>query len=254
MIPYYGGPHTPETVSWRVWRGRHAFISNAHPAQVGIAASVSQSFALDNGAFSKWKAGTPTDWPAYYAWCEQWLAHPACDWAVIPDVIDGDEQANDDLLNDWPFRNRGVPVWHMHESIGRLERLCGSFERVALGSSGDFATVGDHRWWIRIAEAMNAICDEDGRPDAKLHGLRMLDPDVFTRLPFSSADSTNIAQNIGLDSRWTGAYPPANKETRAIVIAERIEQYNAAATWKPTQWQRGLFPKSPEEETTENAV
>lgn len=240
MIHYHGGPITPETAALRVWRGRHAFVSFAAPDQIKAAAGISQSFALDNGAFSLWKAGKPTDWPAYYAWCEQWLAHPGCDFAVIPDVIDGDEQANDDLLTDWPFCDRGVPVWHMHESLRRLERLCDSFPRVALGSSGDFATVGDSRWWIRMAEAMNAICD-DGRPAAKLHGLRMLDPDVFSRLPFASADSTNVAQNIGIDSAWRGTYTPANKETRAQVIAERIEQFNSAERWNPQAIQGVLY-------------
>lgn len=232
MRIYHGGPITPETCAAKVWRARCAFVSFAHPGQISVAAALCSSFALDNGAFSLWRAGKPTDWPAYYEWCEQWLAHPSCDWAVIPDVIDGDEQANDDLLADWSFRDRGVPVWHMHESIRRLERLCASYERVAIGSSGQYATVGDARWWHRMGEALDAICDDDGRHDVKLHGLRMLDPDVFTRIPFSSADSTNVAQNIGIDSAWRGTYQPASKETRAIVLAERIEQFNAPATWK----------------------
>lgn len=231
MRIYHGGPITPETAAAKVWRARGGFVSFAHPQQISVAAALCSSFALDNGAFSLWRAGKPTDWPAYYGWCEQWLAHPGCDWAVIPDVIDGDEQANDDLLADWPFTGRGVPVWHMHESIRRLEMLCGSYERVAIGSSGEYATVGDARWWRRMGEALDAICDESGRPDTKLHGLRMLDPDVFTRIPFASADSTNVAQNIGIDSAWRGTYQPASKETRAIVLAERIEQFNAPARW-----------------------
>lgn len=232
MRIYHGGPITPETCAIKVWRARCAFVSFAHPGQIETAAGVCSSFALDNGAFSFWRANKPTDWDGYYAWCEQWLAHPSCDWAVIPDVIDGDEKANDDLLTDWPFRDRGVPVWHMHESIHRLERLCGSYERVAIGSSGQYAAVGDYRWWPRMGEALDAICNEEGKPDVKLHGLRMLDPDVFTRIPFSSADSTNVAQNIGIDSAWRGTYQPVSKETRAIVLAERIEQFNAPAVWK----------------------
>lgn len=231
MIHYFGGPITPETCAIRVWKARHGFVSFAHPQQIRVAAGSCQSFALDNGAFSLWKAGKPTDWPAYYAWCEQWLSHPGCDWAVIPDEIEGDEQANDDLLCDWPFRDQGVPVWHMHESIDRLERLCGSYSRVALGSSGKYATVGNSRWWNRMAEAMDAICDDNGRPGAKLHGLRMLDPDVFKLLPLASADSTNVAHNIGFDVAWYGSYIPTNKETRAQVLAERTEQFNSADRW-----------------------
>lgn len=173
MRIYHGGPITPETCAAKVWRARCAFVSFAHPSQISVAAALCSSFALDNGAFSLWRAGKPTDWPAYYDWCEQWLAHPSCDWAVIPDVIDGDEQANDDLLADWPFRDRGVPVWHMHESIGRLERLCASYERVAIGSSGQYATVGDARWWHRMAEALDAT-DGVGTQEANEARARVL--------------------------------------------------------------------------------
>lgn len=88
-----------------------------------------------------------------------------------------------------------------------------------------------------MAEAMNAVCDRDGLPICRLHGLRMLNPEVFSRLPLSSADSTNIAQNIGIDSAWRGTYMPPDKEWRALTLAERIESENAADLWdtKPVQ-------------------
>lgn len=238
MIHYHGGPITPETAAIRVWRGRHAFVSFACLQQLETAAGVAQSFAIDNGAFTFWKQGKAAAWPAYHHFCQKWLRHPACDWAVIPDVIDGTEDENDRLIDEWRRAmsgfsiGAGVPVWHLHEGLDRLERLCLSWPRVALGSSGQYAAIGGPRWWTRIAEAMNAVTDRDGRPLCKLHGLRMLDPDVFSRLPFASADSTNVGQNIGIDSRWTGAYSPANKETRAQVLAERIESVNSAEVWR----------------------
>ncbi len=46
-----------------------------------------------------------------------------------------------------------------------------------------------------MAQAMAQACDL-GRPRVKLHGLRMLDVEVFSRLPLASADSTNVARNI----------------------------------------------------------
>lgn len=233
MIHYHGTPMTPDTIAIRVLTGRHAFVSFAAPQQIRLASDVCQSFALDNGAFSAWLRGVDPDWPGFYAWCEKWLSHPACDWAIIPDMIDGDEAANDALLEQWPFsKDRGVPVWHMHESISRLNRLCHDYPRVALGSSGEFATVGNGRWWARMNRAMNSLCGIGARPPAKLHGLRMLDPDVFTRIPFASADSTNIARNVGMDSRWLrGSYQPASKETRGAVMAERIEQFGSPDRW-----------------------
>lgn len=234
MIHYHGTPITPIDVATRALRGRHAMVSFAHPEQIDAVAEVCQSFVLDNGAFSAWKRGAQTDWPAYADWASHWGQHPGCDWAIIPDEIEGDEAANDDLIDlwaEWAPNVEGVPVWHYHESIARLERLASAHRRVALGSSGDYAVVGTNRWWARTAEAMAAICDEHGRPRCKLHGLRMLDPTVFSHLPLASADSTNVARNVGIDSRWTGPYVPASKTMRALVIMDRVEAHASAMRW-----------------------
>ena len=235
MIHYHGGPITPGSVAYEVWGGRHAMVSFAHPQQIDIAASVCQSFTLDNGAFSAWRAGNPiTDWSPFYTWAEQWLGHPACDWALIPDVIDGTEDENDALIHHWPLgKVAGVPVWHLHESIGRLERLSHEWPRIALGSSGAYADIGTPSWWKRIGQAMEAVCNFDDRARCKLHGLRMLDPAVYTRIPFASADSTNVARNIGLDGRWRGPYLPKSKELRGRILVERIEAHQAPHTWSP---------------------
>ena len=77
-------------------------------------------------------------------------------------------------------------------------------------------------------KAMRVACDENGIPRAKLHVLRMLDPTIFSQLPLSSADSTNVARNIGIDQRWTGPYVPQSKETRALVLIDRIEHHASA--------------------------
>ena len=79
---------------------------------------------------------------------------------------------------------------------------------------------------------MNAVTDKQGLPITKLHGLRMLNPDVFSRLPLSSADSTNIAQNIGIDSAWRGTYLPPSKDVRALVMREKIEANQSAKYWE----------------------
>lgn len=232
MIHYHGGPITPVSAALACWTGRHAFISFAYPDQVAVAAEVCQSFALDNGAFSAWRNGRATDWPAYYRWCESWLRHPACDWAVIPDVIDGDEAANDALVQAWPLGPQGVPVWHLHERIARLEQLMRRWSRVALGSSGQYAAVGTAAWRARMDLVMRAVCDAHGRPQCKLHGLRMLDPAVFGGYPLASADSTNVARNVGIDSRWRGMYSDSSKEVRAQVLAQRIEALQAPPVYE----------------------
>ncbi len=82
-----------------------------------------------------------------------------------------------------------------------------------------------------MSQAMRVVCNDDGQPLTRLHGLRMLDPEVFTRLPFASADSTNIGRNIGIDQTWKGNYMPPTKECRAQVMRARIESQNAPARW-----------------------
>lgn len=245
MIHYHGLPITPAATASRIVSGRHAFVSFAHLEQVGLAIEVCQSWALDNGAFSAWMARKTVDWQQFYAFCEEMKRVPNCDWAVIPDVIDGDEAANDALLAAWPHGSFGVPVWHLHESLGRLERLVHAWPRIAIGSSGDYAIVGNQKWWMRMAEVMRVVCDAEGRPLTKLHGLRMLNPGIFSRFPFASADSTNIARNIGIDSAWRGTYTPPSKEVRGLVMAERIESVQASVTWKhqmiPFTQQERLF-------------
>lgn len=227
LIHYHGGPITPETCAIKAWSGRHAFVSWAAQQQLTLAASITQSFALDNGAFSLWKSGKPVNWEDFYRWSEGWLNHPACDWAVIPDVIDGTEDENDALIDQWPHGDRGVPVWHLNESIERLERLAAKWPRIALGSAAEFDVRRTKACMARLREALPRISDVNGRPKVKLHGLRMLNPKLVTQIPLASGDSTTVARNIGLDVHWKNTYAPKTKEGRAVVLVERIEAFQA---------------------------
>jgi hypothetical protein len=233
MIHYHGLPMTPVLALLRAMQGKHAMVSYERPHQLPEAAEICQSVALDNGSFSAWRQGKPYDFSGYYEWCEKWLKHPAVDWAVIPDIIDGDEEANERLLSQWPHgKNHGVPVWHLHEGLARLKWLVTSrWPRVALGSSGKYAVPGSQAWWHRIAGAMRVVCDDDGLPLVKLHGLRMLDPVLFSHIPFASADSANVGRNLGIDERWLGPYAPQSKATRATIMIDRVEAHAAASRW-----------------------
>ena len=93
-----------------------------------------------------------------------------------------------------------------------------------------YAQLGTPRWWPRMAEAMDVFCDREGQLVCKLHGLRMLDPEVFSRrFPFASADSTNIAQNVGIDSAWRGTYTPASQQGSARAGHTRAHRISAVS-------------------------
>ena len=186
---------------------------------------------LDNGAFSAWKKGVKYDFDGYVEWVAKWLLHPAVEWCVIPDVIDGSEGQNDMFLHRWFYKLAGVPVFHMHESLERLKRLVDRYPRIALGSSGKWSDPGSSAWWQRIGQMADILFDGEGMPRTKLHGLRMLDPVIFSHLPLASADSCNVARNVGIDKKWDGPYAPRSRAMRALIMMDRIERHAAASRW-----------------------
>ena len=239
MIHYHGTPcgGSRQDVA-RFLVGRHALIPFARPDDLPIALEVCQSVCLDNSAFTYWKAGKgDVDFDGYHSWVQSLAGHPRLDWCLIPDKIDGTEQQNVNLVTKWlrvGSKVIGVPVWHLHESLEWLEYLVNNFQRVALGSSGQWATPGTDGWWRRIESVMSVACDTMGKPKARLHGLRMLDPRIFQHIPLSSADSTNATMNAGIIKVF-GQYPPATQYQRLAVIADRIESNSSAACWDGKQ-------------------
>lgn len=211
MIHYHGTPITPNKTLLAL-RNAHFFVSFWRPDNICLVSEIASTYAIDNGAFSAWTKGVQPDWEMYRDFIHTWGKHHACDFHVIPDKIDGTEKENDQMIESWDESN-GVPVWHMHESLDRLEYLCKSFTKVALGSSGQYATIGDQKWYDRMNEVMNTIVI-DGSPLCKIHGLRMLD-NKLRIYPFHSADSTNIAQNL-TDKNLS-------RTVKAMIIRERIE-------------------------------
>lgn len=232
MIHYHGTPIGGKEHDASVFlNGRHALVPFGNHRMAGIVSEVCQSFILDNGAFSAWKSGQPiTDWRPYYDFVDQWRCHPGFDWAIIPDIIGGSEEDNDALLAEWPFQDIGVPVWHLHESFDRLHRLANSYQRIALGSSAQYSNTQQLIWHWRIRDTFNVLCNENGHPKTKLHGLRMLNPAIFTKLPLASADSANVAMHGSEKAKRLNC----SRLTAQIIHANQIESQQSAPAWIPT--------------------
>lgn len=190
-IHYHGTPITPIAALYEL-AGRCFCVSFAAPQDVARCHQIGQSVLLDNGAFSLWRQGTATDWPAYYQWTEEWLAFPTT-WAVIPDHIDAGAEAQDALLRQWPHGHRGAPVWHMDEPVERLLGLCDSWPRVCIGSTSVYAVVLDDAWCGRMDDVFNQVSKRH-RFLPWLHMLRGMDC-MGRRWPFASADSADVARN-----------------------------------------------------------
>lgn len=227
-IHYHGTPITPMSALYDL-AGKCFCVSHARPEDVERVHRIGQSVMLDNGAFSAWKKGRPTDWPAYYAWCDRWLDYPTT-WAVIPDVIDAGAQMQDALLREWPHGHRGAPVWHMDEPIDRLLRLCDDWPRVCIGSTEEFAAVLSPAWVRRMDQAW----DEISRRHARLPWVHMLRGMQLAgkRWPFASLDSTDVARNHNrpqntprrMADRWDAAQCPPTWRAQP----EQLEQMEIA--------------------------
>lgn len=229
---------------------RDALVPFLRSEDLGVSLEVCRSVILDNSAFSAWRSGKPiVDWSPYYEWVDSFRRHPRFAWAIVPDVIDGSEGDNDKLWGEWPLElNRvGVVVWHLHESLDRLERIVfcatNTTNRICLGSSGEFATPDTESWRRRMKEAMKVICDEQGRPRVHVHGLRMAASNIRKRYPFASVDSTNAVQNAGNVSRF-GMYVPPTKWQRAAAIADKMEIERSPAVYDFADSEQQVFELS----------
>lgn len=226
MIHYHGTPISPRPVLESL-AGLHFCVSYADARDAATCHRIGQSVMLDNGAFTVWRQGRAVDWDAWAAWADEWLAYPTT-WAVLPDSIDGGELENDRLLDRYAARlpaGQVAPVWHLHEPIRRLRRLCRDYRRVCFGSSGAYRDVGSVAWRARVSEAFDAIADGRGRVPW-IHMLRgmKLAGDVF---PFASVDSANVARNHApIPSRGKARQDPRQ-------MADRHDAVQCPALWLP---------------------
>lgn len=196
--------------------GAGACVSHYRPDQLRASLEYASEVMLDNGAFSYWKNGQNPEWMRFYEALDEVYDHPRLKFFVIPDVVEGGEEDNDFLIRRIPgaFRDKAAPVWHLHESLERLARLCDNWERVCLGSSGEYAVIRTEAWHRRMNEAFDTIYATRA---VAVHGLRMLDGRVLGRYPLTTADSTNLACNV---PKFKVKYPEL---TRQILEADYCE-------------------------------
>ncbi|RVM22576.1 hypothetical protein [Sinorhizobium meliloti] len=217
MIHYHGTPISPVAALLEL-AGRHFCVSFARPDDVVRCHQIGQSVMLDNGAFSAWRNGIVIDWTGYYRWCERWLASPST-WAVIPDEIDGGALRQDALLAQWPFGNKGAPVWHMDEPPDRLLRLVDHWPRVCIGSTKQYATILSTAWQRRMDETWNAL-GKHRRFLPSLHMLRGMQL-VGHRWRFASADSSDIGRNHN------------RPQNAPRAMADRWDRCQVPLAWEP---------------------
>jgi len=231
LIKYYGTPLSPTSVFDEALRGRNVLIPYPRPDNLKRAIEICDKVIIDNGAFSIWRKGGTVDWDKFYSWLQPFKHN--IEFFFIPDVIDGTEEQNDALIADYFLRGetKGVPIWHVNESLERLYRLVDYFDYIAIGSAGEYSQLGTPMWYNKMDKAMRVLCFSDGTPKVKIHMLRCLNAKIFTKFPFHSGDSTSLAQNHKRDG-WEK-------------IVKRTEGNNSPNKYafKSYYTQRNLFEK-----------
>jgi len=216
VIHYHGTPISPMK-AMETMGGKHFCVSYARPDDLKRCLRIGQSLMLDNGAFSAKTRGLPFDRDGFYGWVEPLLVHPH--WGVVPDVIDGSEDEQREMVKSWPFRKEmGIPVWHLGLSISYLIELCDAWGRVCFGSAGEFWQIGTSKWCHRMDEAFNALVNTYGKQIPWVHGMRMLGQSSGP-WPLASADSTNVALHHAEHFECAGC------------MAKRIDSTNPPTKW-----------------------
>jgi hypothetical protein len=240
MIHYHVTPIGGTTVAFsRIMHSKFALVSFARPDQLNLVLEYCSGFILDNGAFSAWKRGEQIDWNDYARWVKELSSHPGYQFSILPDVINGTEEENDELLQQYKLPC-GVPVFHQGESLARLNRLAQSYSTVAISSvEKSIPSISFNSW---INGVFQSLTDELGVPRVKVHGLRMLNPEIFTRFPFASADSSYLGQTCADEGKFTGSLRPISTEVRGAVLLDRVESYQSPGRYiPPKEEQLDLF-------------
>ncbi len=224
MIKYHGTPITPKEVFNLSMLNKNVLIPYTEKRDFARAVKICNNILIDNGAFTVWRKKIKIDWNDYYKWIEEIY----CDisYFFIPDVIDGTEEENNDLIKLFidkylNIKEKSIPVWHINESFDRLINIMKEFDYIAIGSAGEYRDLGTKEWHDRMNDTMKILCDDKGVPKVKIHMLRCLNPDIFLRYPFHSGDSTNLAQNHSIYNSSKGS----NDGWK--IVLRNIERYDS---------------------------
>lgn len=178
---------------------------------------------LDNACYEAWHQGvalTDAYHDRYLDWAAQILAaHPRA-YALVPDVIAGDEVSNltlaiEAVSHAFADASRFIPVWHPHESLDQVaEYLSLGFEVIAVGSSPLFNEPGSRDWAAVVAAAADVLIEHNQHSGFAAKLTVISSPSQPAFLNESTADACRISD------RYAGiVWPHTHPNCRSLLPA-----------------------------------
>lgn len=175
---------------------------------------------FDNGEFSRWKSGRPTDGPAYYAWLRALdAAGVRWRWAVALDVI-GDAEGT---RANWRASQRDyadllprlVPVFHEGDPWGLLDEYEPQSRLVALGrTEGRESKRKTFEWYDGCFNR---------HPEMRPHALGNASPETLEPYPFASFDASSWERNAAYSNAHGWPFNRCSKRLRMQAYIEAAE-------------------------------
>lgn len=200
----------------------HALVEEGRAKDADLAAFLAAGceLVIDNGEFSRWKSGRPTDGPAYYDWLRALdAAGIAWKWAAALDVI-GDAKGT---RENWRAAQRDhadllprlVPVFHEGDPWDLLKEYEPAHRLVALGrTEGRGSKRKTFEWYDACFNR---------HPDMRPHLLGNASPETIECVPALSFDASSWERNAAYSNAHGWPFNRCAKETRMRAYIEACE-------------------------------
>lgn len=175
---------------------------------------------FDNGEFSRFSSGRPTDGPAYYAWLRSLdAAGVRWRWAAALDVIGN----ADGTRSNWRAAQRDhvdllprlVPVFHEGDPWDLLDEYRPTERLIALGR------VEGRKSKHKTFEWYDACFNR--HPEMRPHALGNASPETLEPYPFASFDASSWERSAAYSNANGWPFNRCTKRTRMLAYIEAAE-------------------------------
>ena len=184
----HGTPITPKRLLPQL-KGKSFCVSYMHPEQLNETIELvgdNEVLILDNGAFTAWKKGITLDdawWDGFYAWANAAMDKCPNAVCVIPDVINGNEADNLQLIadaikgNKIKYPERAMAIWHIDKPWIHMMRGLGVLHKIGFDSADSCNIAMNH--WRNKNNVVHHVAQFADRLEAKVNNQELNELPLF---------------------------------------------------------------------------